>query len=166
MPRRKKSLQKYANGQCDLQDREKLVGHITAYLGNYQTLQLSNAQIDQMSQTIALGAYEAKNLKLDLLLSGKRVKPLPWQLDIFCNGLVMAWWDAGLKPTAWEEGNARSKFVQFALDLIDNKRLKEIKPQQKSDYFGLDHVPASLVNHAKRALKIMRSGKKAEQKCN
>jgi hypothetical protein len=166
MPRRKKSLQRYTNGQFDLQDREKLVGHIATYLSNYQAQRLSNAQIDQMSQTIALKAYEAKNLELDLLLSGKRVKSLAWQLDIFCNGLVMAWWDAGLKPSAWEEGNARSKFVQFALDLIDNKRLRKIKPPDKSDYFGLDHVPASLVNHAKRALKIMRSGKKAEQKCN
>lgn len=143
MPRRKKSLQKYANGQFDLQDREKLVGHITAYLRGYQPIKFCSTKIDQMSQTIARASYDANKLDLGLLLRGKRVKPLAWQLDIFCSGLAKAWRNAKLDPVGWEWGDKKSPFVQFAENL--------------AVFLKINHVRKSLVNNVIRALEIKRS---------
>jgi hypothetical protein len=143
MPRRKKPIQRYANGKFDLKDRSKLVGEITVFLSDYKLIQFTSAQIRQMSQTIAKTNCDLKKLGLDLLISGKRTRPHAWQLDIFCSGLAKAWRNAKLEPGGWEWGDKKSSFVQFAEDL--------------AVFLEIEHPRKFLRNNVIRGLKIKRS---------
>lgn len=152
MPRRKKSLQSIVVSDkpesIDFQNDLKLIKSIANYLSNYHSLQLSSAQIAHGAKIIAK-SYHYANLNLGSVLGSKRAKPDAWRLDIFCRDVAQVWKkesrsDPGQIPTAWQEGNKSSRFVQFAEDL--------------ADFLGLKHNRQSLVNNAKRAFKIMRRG--------
>jgi hypothetical protein len=145
MPRRKKPIKQLvvSHEPIDFKDHSKLIAEITTFLNEYPLIQFTSAQIKQMSQPIAMANYDAKQLSLDLLISGKRTRPHTWRLDIFCFGLAKAWRNVGLNPVAWKWGDEKSTFLQFAEDLA--RRL------------GLEHVPASLINNVRRGLKIKRS---------
>lgn len=150
MPRRKKPVQSIVVSDkpesIDFQNDLKLIKSIANYLGNYNSLQLSSAQIAQGSKIIAK-AYHYANLNLGLVLGGKRAKPEAWRLDIFCYGLAQVWKKEsesgpGQIPTAWQEGKKRSQFVEFAEDIARFLKFK--------------HNRESLVNNAKRAFEITR----------
>jgi hypothetical protein len=67
-------------------------------------------------------------------LSGRRVKPDAWDLDILVRGAFDAWRRAGLSPTVRDDANGKSEFLRFCEDLsgrvsllTNAKRAKEIK---------------------------------------
>jgi hypothetical protein len=55
-------------------------------------------------------------------LSGRRVKPDAWNLDILVRGAFDAWRRAGLSPTVRDDATGKSEFLLFAEDLA--KRLE------------------------------------------
>lgn len=127
----------------DISKQAALVAVVRRFLNeHFTTAQLSDLTRERMSSRIA-EAYQYA--QLELLLSGKKAKRIAWQTDIFCSDIEAAWNEAfqpEKPPSVWEEGDRRSKFLEFENNLIAA--------------LGLMRGRGSLVNNAKRAKKIER----------
>ena len=97
---------------------------------------LKNTLLFKLGETVAYA-----KIGLRPWLSGKKVKPDAWNLDIFIRGAFDAWLLAGLGPTVRDDATGKSQFLSFVEDLA--KRL------------GILGARGSLFHNAVRARKII-----------